>query len=46
VQHRYQREQHALRTFVFSTAKSMLSQVNMERALKKVDLYSSDSDSD
>eukprot|EP00802_Teleaulax_amphioxeia_P008129 Tamp_08137.p4 GENE.Tamp_08137~~Tamp_08137.p4 ORF type:complete len:144 (-),score=51.87 Tamp_08137:750-1181(-) len=46
VEGRFQREQQALRGFVFTTAKSMLSHVNLERALKKVDLYSSDSDSD
>lgn len=45
VEHRYQREQHALRSFVFATAKGMLKDVNMDRALSAADLYS-DSDSE
>ena len=40
VEHRYQREQHALRSFVFATAKGMLKDVNMDRALSAADLYS------
>ena len=45
VEHRYQREQHTLRSFVFATAKGMLKDVNMDRALSAADLYS-DSDSE
>lgn len=41
---RYEREQQALRSFVLSSAKSMLSHANVEKALKRVDVWSDSED--